>query len=474
MSNLDYTKTGFCTAAVHAGYIRDKEWGAEATPIYQTSTYTFETLEEGGGVFSGTVPKYPYARTANPTVATFERKMCALEHANAAVATGSGMGAVSSALLGVLQAGDHIVCSDTVYGCTDVVMRSILPSLGFETTLVDTSDPEAVKAAMKPNTKILYFEVAANPTMRVTDIAEMVKIGHEGGAKVIVDNTFTPPPVCTPLDFGVDIVLHSVTKYLNGHGDVIAGVICSKDEELIHTIKSRAVGKMTGSSMAPMMPTLISLRIVALLAFLAVEQCRVGEVRVVDYLQRVGEVAPCPPVRQVEVGVVPVAAGLGASAGDLSLEVAYELEAATYERQHLVRAALAKHHQVEARTAAHGAKVDHAAGPLGVVSQEGGPQVLDGVDRGRVHDGLAVGRREAQVKGGDHGTGIGVLVHAAHVDARLEHEVVHGEACDCLHGVTAFQLVASLIIDALVSADAGRAIHGAREMARTSASACTA
>ena len=89
MSNLDYTKTGFCTAAVHAGYIRDKEWGAEATPIYQTSTYTFETLEEGGGVFSGTVPKYPYARTANPTVATFERKMCALEHANAAVATGS-------------------------------------------------------------------------------------------------------------------------------------------------------------------------------------------------------------------------------------------------------------------------------------------------------------------------------------------------------------------------------------------------
>ena len=257
MSNLDYTKTGFCTAAVHAGYIRDKEWGAEATPIYQTSTYTFETLEEGGGVFSGTVPKYPYARTANPTVATFERKMCALEHANAAVATGSGMGAVSSALLGVLQAGDHIVCSDTVYGCTDVVMRSILPSLGFETTLVDTSDPEAVKAAMKPNTKILYFEVAANPTMRVTDIAEMVKIGHEGGAKVIVDNTFTPPPVCTPLDFGVDIVLHSVTKYLNGHGDVIAGVICSKDADLIHTIKSRAVGKMTGSAMAPMMAYLI-------------------------------------------------------------------------------------------------------------------------------------------------------------------------------------------------------------------------
>ena len=257
MSNLDFTKTGFSTAAVHAGYIRDKEWGAEATPIYQTSTYTFETLEEGGGVFSGTVPKYPYARTANPTVATFERKMCALEHANAAVATGSGMGAVSSALLGVLSAGDHIVSSDTVYGCTDVVMRSILPSLGFETTQVDTSNPEAVKAAIKPNTKILYFEVAANPTMKITDIEEMVKIGHEAGALVIVDNTFTPPPVCRPLDFGVDIVLHSVTKYLNGHGDVIAGVICSKDEELIHTIKSKAVGKLTGSAMAPMMAFLI-------------------------------------------------------------------------------------------------------------------------------------------------------------------------------------------------------------------------
>jgi methionine-gamma-lyase len=252
MSNLDFTKTGFSTAAVHAGYIRDKEFGAEATPIYQTSTYTFETLEEGGGVFSGEIPgKYGYARTGNPTVATFERKMCALEHANAAVATGSGMGAVSSALLGVLKAGDHVVCSDTVYGCTDVVMRSILPTLGIETTQVDTSKPELVKAAMRPNTKVLYFEVAANPTMRVTDIAEMVKIGHDNGALVIVDNTFTPPPVCRPLDFGVDIVLHSVTKYLNGHGDVIAGVVLSKDADLIHTISSRCVGKLSGAAMAP-------------------------------------------------------------------------------------------------------------------------------------------------------------------------------------------------------------------------------
>lgn len=258
MSNLDFTKTGFSTAAVHAGYVRDKDYGAEATPIYQTSTYTFETLEEGGGVFSGEIPgKYGYARTGNPTVAAFERKMCVLEHAKAAVATGSGMGAVSSALLGVLKAGDHVVCADTVYGCTDVVMRSILPTLGIETTLVDTSNAALVKAAMRPNTKVVYFEVVANPTMRVTDIAEMVEIAHQGGALVIVDNTFTPPPVCRPLDFGVDLVLHSVTKYLNGHGDVIAGVICGNDEEMIRTIKSRAVGKMTGSSMAPMMAFLI-------------------------------------------------------------------------------------------------------------------------------------------------------------------------------------------------------------------------
>ncbi|MBQ6294614.1 MAG: aminotransferase class I/II-fold pyridoxal phosphate-dependent enzyme, partial [Firmicutes bacterium] len=215
------------------------------------------SLEEGGAVFSGEIPKYGYARTGNPTVATFERKICALEHAKAAVATGSGMGAVSSALLGCLKAGDHVVCSDTVYGCTDVVVRSILPTFGIETTQVDTSNPEAVKAAMKPNTKVLYFEVAANPTMRVTDIAEMVKIGHEGGAKVIVDNTFTPPPVCRPLDFGVDIVLHSVTKYLNGHGDVIAGVVASNDPELIHTIQSKCVGKLCGAAMAPLCAFLI-------------------------------------------------------------------------------------------------------------------------------------------------------------------------------------------------------------------------
>ena len=250
MHDIDFSKVGFSTLAIHAGAYEDKQYGAEATPIFQTSTYTFEDMDEAEGVFRGEVPKYAYGRHGNPTTATLEKKMAALEGAEAAAVTGSGMGAVSSVLLGLLKCGDHVVAADTVYGCTDVVIRQFLPTLGIETTQVDTSNLEAVEAAMRPNTKIVYFEACANPTMRVTDIAAVAEIAHKHGAIVVVDNTFTPPPVCQPLKCGADVVLHSMTKYLNGHGDVIAGVICS-DAETIHTIISRAVGKLTGSELAP-------------------------------------------------------------------------------------------------------------------------------------------------------------------------------------------------------------------------------
>lgn len=256
MHDIDLSKVGFSTMAIHAGAYDDPLYGPEATPIFQTSTYTFHDLDEAGAVFRGDVAKYGYARTGNPTVAVFEQKMSALECTEASVATGSGMGAISSALLGLLKCGDHVVASDTLYGCTDVVMRTILPSLGIETTQVDTSNLEAVKAAMRPNTKAVYFEAVANPTMRVTDIAAVAEIAHKGGARVIVDNTFTPPPICRPATLGADITLHSVTKYLNGHGDVIAGVVCGRADD-IKTIKSRAVGKITGAAMAPIAAYLI-------------------------------------------------------------------------------------------------------------------------------------------------------------------------------------------------------------------------
>jgi len=251
MSNIDFKKVHFDTRAIHAGYHRDSDYGALATPIYQTSTFTFTDSDNAMDVFSGKIPGYDYTRACNPTVTVFEEKMAELEGGEAAVAASSGMGAISSALLGLLKSGDHIVCGNTVYGCTDVVMREILPSLDIETTFVDTSDVDAVEAAIRDNTKVIYFETPANPTMTVTDIAAIsaLKNKHKG-IRVIVDNTFNTPLVQRPLDFGADVVVHSVTKYLNGHGDVIGGVVVGTADD-INVIRSRAMGKICGTPLTP-------------------------------------------------------------------------------------------------------------------------------------------------------------------------------------------------------------------------------
>jgi len=251
MSNIDFKKVHFDTRAIHAGYHRDSDYGALATPIYQTSTFTFTDSDNAMDVFSGKIPGYDYTRACNPTVTVFEEKMAELEGGEAAVAASSGMGAISSALLGLLKSGDHIVCGNTVYGCTDVVMREILPSLDIETTFVDTSDVDAVEAAIRDNTKVIYFETPANPTMTVTDIAAISALKNKhNGIRVIVDNTFNTPLVQRPLDFGADVVVHSVTKYLNGHGDVIGGVVVGTADD-INVIRSRAMGKICGTPLTP-------------------------------------------------------------------------------------------------------------------------------------------------------------------------------------------------------------------------------
>lgn len=251
MSNMDMNKIRFDTKAIHAGYHRDAECGALATPIFQTSTFTFTSADHAMGVFSGEIPGYDYTRAGNPTVRVFEEKIAALEGGEDAVATSSGMGAISSVLLGVLKSGDHLVCGNTIYGCTDVVMREILPDLGVTATFVDTGDVAAVEAAIQPNTKMIYFETPANPTLHVTDIAAIagLKAGHPD-IRVVVDNTFAPPPIQWPLALGADIVVHSVTKYINGHGDVIGGVVVGSKEDVTQ-IRNRCVGKMTGTPLTP-------------------------------------------------------------------------------------------------------------------------------------------------------------------------------------------------------------------------------
>lgn len=257
MSSFNLDQARFNTQAIHAGYRRDSDFGALATPIYQTSTFTFTSADHAMGVFSGDIPGYDYTRAGNPTVRVFEEKIARLEGGEDAVATSSGMGAISSALLGLLRSGDHIVCGNTVYGCTDVVMREILPSLDITVTFVDTADLSAVEQAIQSNTKMIYFETPANPTMHVTDIAAVaaLKQAHPG-IRIVVDNTFAPPPIQCPLKLGADVVVHSVTKYINGHGDVIGGVVIGSKEDIAE-IRGRAVGKICGTPLTPFCAYLI-------------------------------------------------------------------------------------------------------------------------------------------------------------------------------------------------------------------------
>ncbi len=240
---------GFMTRAIHAGQEPDPAFGALATPIYQTSTFCFDDVEDGMDKFDGKKAGYVYSRGGNPTRRTLELKVAALEGGEDCVAAGSGMGAISSVVLTLLEAGDHIIVGDCVYGCTNVVIRDTLPKFGIEVTPVDTADIEAVKAAVKPNTKMIYFETPTNPLMKVTDIAAVKRAAGEN-IRVVVDNTFAPPPVQRPIACGADIVVHSVTKYLNGHGDVIAGVVVGSADD-VAKIRDIGVTKVSGAICAP-------------------------------------------------------------------------------------------------------------------------------------------------------------------------------------------------------------------------------
>lgn len=250
MNEIDFEQTGFGTCVIHAGQGPDKVYGALATPIYQTSTFCFETVEQGSAIFSGETPGYAYSRGGNPTVDALETKIAALERGESCAATASGMGAVGGVVLGTLAAGEHAICGECVYGCTDIVFRQTLGKLGIEVTYVNTNDLDAVKAAIRENTKLIYFETLTNPTMELTDISAIAEIAHEHGIIVAVDNTFTPPPEVYPLKEGADLVLHSCTKYINGHGDVIAGAIIGS-EELVMPIRKNITSKICGTTPSP-------------------------------------------------------------------------------------------------------------------------------------------------------------------------------------------------------------------------------
>ena len=243
-------KCGLGTTAIHAGTLKNL-YGTLAMPIYQTSTFIFDSAEQGGRRFALEEDGYIYTRLGNPTTTVLENKIAALEEGEAAVATSSGMGAISSTLWTVLKAGDHIVTDKTLYGCTFALMNHGLTKFGVEVTFVDTSNLDEVKKAMKKNTRVVYLETPANPNLKIVDLEALAKLAHTNpNTLVIVDNTFATPYMQKPLKLGADIVVHSVTKYINGHGDVIAGLVIT-NKELADQIRFVGLKDMTGAVLGP-------------------------------------------------------------------------------------------------------------------------------------------------------------------------------------------------------------------------------
>jgi len=214
------------TLQVHAGQEKaDPATDSRAVPIYMTTSYVFKDSATAAGRFALTEPGNIYTRLMNPTSSVFEERITALEGGVAALATASGSAAITYAIQNIALAGDHVVSSTNVYGGTYNLLANTLREQGIETTFVDPSDPENFRKAIKPNTKLLYTEILGNPNSDVADIEAISKIAHENGIPLIVDSTFSPPSVFRPIEHGADIVVHSATKFIGGHGVAMGGVI---------------------------------------------------------------------------------------------------------------------------------------------------------------------------------------------------------------------------------------------------------
>ena len=225
------------TLAVHAG-VTDHQFHPVVPPIYQVSTFAFETAEHGAELFAGKGEGHIYTRMSNPTVQALEHSVAALEGGHNALACGSGMAAIHTTLAALLNAGDHVICSDAVYGPTCVLVEQVMTRFNIESTFVDTSNLDAVEQAFRPNTKVVYIETPGNPTLAVTDLQAVSEMAHARGALVVVDNTFLSPILQQPLRWGTDVVVHSMTKFLNGHADVVGGIIVVKDEQRYTAFRS--------------------------------------------------------------------------------------------------------------------------------------------------------------------------------------------------------------------------------------------
>ncbi|MFK3941524.1 methionine gamma-lyase [Pseudomonas monteilii] len=241
---------GFSTRAIHHGYDPQAHQGALIPPVYQTSTYAFPTVEHGAACFAGEADGHFYSRISNPTLAVLEQRMASLEGGEAALALASGMGAITSTLWTLLRPGDELIVGLTVYGCTFAFVHHGIGQFGVKVRHVDLDDPVALAAAITPRTRMIFFETPANPTMRLVDIARVVDVARRHDVLVVVDNTYCTPYLQRPLALGADLVVHSATKYLSGHGDITAGLVIGS-AALVGRIRLEGLKDMTGAVMSP-------------------------------------------------------------------------------------------------------------------------------------------------------------------------------------------------------------------------------
>ncbi|WP_088066668.1 methionine gamma-lyase [Gottfriedia luciferensis] len=274
-------KDQFDTMLIHEGYKTSEYHGSLTPPLFHTSTYTFETAQHGEQAFSGERSDFIYSRLGNPTVQILEERMAALEEGEVALAFGSGMAAVSATIFSLIRSGDHILCSKGIYGCTYGFLETLENRFGIQHNFCDMATEEEIQGLIQDNTKVIFIETPINPTMKVIDLEMVVAVAKKNNIIVVVDNTFCSPYLQRPLTLGCDIVLHSATKYISGHGDVIGGIVVCKTKELAEQMLP--IRKDIGAIMSPFDAWLL-LRGLKTLSVRLDRQCENAE-KVVSFLQ---------------------------------------------------------------------------------------------------------------------------------------------------------------------------------------------
>ncbi|AXM96360.1 methionine gamma-lyase [Pseudomonas plecoglossicida] len=278
--------TGFSTRAIHHGHDLS-QGGALVPPVYQTATYAFPTVEYGAACFAGEEGGHFYSRISNPTLAVLEQRMASLEGGEAGLALASGMGAITTTLWTLLRPGDELIVGRTLYGCTFAFLHHGIGEFGVKIRHVDLNDSKALKAAITRKTRMIYFETPANPNMQLVDIAAVAEAARGHELHIVVDNTYCTPYLQRPLEQGADLVVHSATKYLSGHGDVTGGLVIGR-KAVIDRIRLEGLKDMTGAVLSPHDATLV-MRGIKTLALRMDRHCANAQ-HVAQYLERQAQV----------------------------------------------------------------------------------------------------------------------------------------------------------------------------------------